>query len=121
MYFLPKQNLSGENISPRRLFRFPTEFQWTGVHIRISLRFDPARPLSSGLPRVMEGLAPGGLSRHLGLTACQFSVQEMKPGAGGANDAFIFVFSNVIVFVRPMLDVHRCRRAGENQMGHLSK
>ena len=29
----------------------------------------------------------------------------MQPNAGGADDSLIFVFSLVIVFVRPMLDV----------------
>jgi hypothetical protein len=45
----------------------------------------------------------------------------MQPGARGADDPLIFVFSHVSVFVRPVLDVHRCRRAGENEMGHLSR
>jgi hypothetical protein len=35
-----------------------------------------------------------------------------------ASDPFIFVVGRVLIILQQMLDVHRCRRAGENEMGH---
>jgi hypothetical protein len=35
--------------------------------------------------------------------------------------SYSFVFSHVTVFVRPMLDVHPYRRAGENDVAHPSE
>jgi hypothetical protein len=48
-------------------------------------------------------------------------IYKVQPGARGAGDPLIFVFPHIIVFVRPMLDVNRCRRTPENEMGHLSE
>jgi hypothetical protein len=45
-------------------------------------------------------------------------VDQVQLGAGEAGDHLIFVFGHVLIVVQPMLDFHRCRRAGENERGH---
>jgi hypothetical protein len=60
----------------------------------------------------------GGL---LALTAQYFAglpVDKVQLGASEAGDHLIFVVGHVLVVVQPMLDFHRCRRAGENGRGH---
>jgi hypothetical protein len=46
------------------------------------------------------------------------SIDKMHPGARRASDPFIFVVGRVLIIFQRMLDVHRCRRAGENERGH---
>jgi hypothetical protein len=43
-----------------------------------------------------------------------FSVEKVQPGTGRAGDRLILVFGHVLIVVQPVLDFHRCRRAGEN-------
>jgi hypothetical protein len=63
-----------------------------GVHIRMfpALRHSPGHSPAAFLES-WRGLA-GQVALVVILALASFSVQEMKPGAGGANDAFIFVF-----------------------------
>jgi hypothetical protein len=46
------------------------------------------------------------------------SIDKMHHGARRASDPFIFVVGRVLIILQQMLDVHRRRRAGENEMGH---
>jgi hypothetical protein len=46
------------------------------------------------------------------------TIHEMQLGASRASDPFIFVVGRLLIVRQQMLDVHRCRRAGENEMGH---
>ena len=77
--------------------------------------------MSLCLQKLCQGSMTGWLAPILTQELAGLSIEEVQPCAGGAGDPLIFVFSHVIVFVRPMLDVHRRRRAGEEKRGHLSK
>ena len=46
------------------------------------------------------------------------SIDKMQLGASQARDRFIFVVGRALIIHQQMLDVHQCRRAGENEMGH---
>jgi hypothetical protein len=46
------------------------------------------------------------------------SIDEMQLGASRASDPFISVVGRVLIVRQQMLDVQRCRRTGENEMGH---
>jgi hypothetical protein len=46
------------------------------------------------------------------------SIDKMQLGASQARDPFIFVVGRALIIHQQMLDVHQCRRAGENEMGH---
>src|SRR6202043_1998390 len=45
-------------------------------------------------------------------------VEEVQSGAGRAGDRLILVFGRGLVIVQPLLDLHRCCRAGEEEMSH---
>ena len=45
-------------------------------------------------------------------------IEKVHPQAGGAGDRLILVFRRVLIVIQPMLDLHRCYRAGEKERGH---
>jgi hypothetical protein len=45
-------------------------------------------------------------------------VDKVQLGAGEAGDHLIFVCGHVWIVVQRMLDIHQCRRAGENNRRH---
>jgi hypothetical protein len=42
----------------------------------------------------------------------------MQPRASETGDPLIPVFLRIIVIVQPVLNLHQCNRAGENEMSH---
>jgi hypothetical protein len=48
-----------------------------------------------------------------------FSIDEMYPGAGGADDRLVLVFGNIWIVAQSVLDVEPGRRTSENEMAHF--
>jgi hypothetical protein len=58
------------------------------------------------------------LSFVLAQQLASLSIDEVQLGASRASDPFIFVVGHILIILQKMLDVHRRRPAGENEMGH---
>jgi hypothetical protein len=76
----------------------------------------PRPACHAGVP--CDGADSGGLIIRLGPVASGLSIDKMQLGASQARDPFIFVVGRALIIHQQMLDVHQCRRAGENEMGH---
>jgi hypothetical protein len=51
--------------------------------------------------------------------ASHLSIDEMQPGAGKIGNSLVFVFGNICIIVRFVLDVEAGRRASENEIRHV--
>jgi hypothetical protein len=84
--------------------------RWSATHGQIAVaanRGDRVRPATEAASLLVLAQYLAGLS-----------VDEVEPKTRWTGDAFIFVVGHILVVVEPMLDVHRCRRALENERGH---
>lgn len=74
----------------------------------------------------MQGYSGAALRPRASITRppaqqpARLSIDEVRPGAGFADDDLVFGLWHVRVSVRPKLDFHPRRRAGENDVRHHS-